>query len=117
MDVTEFLRNSSVFDWLVMFLTIVLILAALILLLTLRRAKPFYIVIGSAVIPLAGGLLSTFLKYQQARRFTEIADAGAEVIERAHAEAWVITYIAAVGSIIIAVLGLIGIVTKRRSAV
>ena len=114
---TDFLKHATVLDWLVIFVTLLLIAIALLLLFVLRSSKPFIIVVVSGTIPLAGGLLSTFLKYQQAQRALEmIGDVSAEVIEGAHAEAWIISYIGLVGAIIIAVLGLIGVATKRRAA-
>ena len=110
----SFLKFSSVLDWLVMFLTLVLILISLVLLFVLRSRKPFYFVIAAAALPLAGGLLSTFLKYQQLSRALELMErAPADLMERATAEAWMITYIAAGGAVVIALIGVIAIVTKR----
>jgi hypothetical protein len=40
----------------------------------------------------------------------------AEVLERATAEAWVITYIAAAGAVVIALIGIVGIVLKKPVA-
>ena len=116
MNVMEFLRYSTPLDWLVMFITAVLIIVGLILVFVLRNPKPFYIVIVSAAIPLAGGLLSTTLKLSQLQRaLTMVERAPAELTDRASAEAWMISYIAATGAIIIGLLGLIGVVTKRRA--
>jgi hypothetical protein len=116
---TNFLKHSAtIFDWLVIFVTILLVVVAVVLLFALRGSKPFLIVIVSALIPLAGGLASTFLKYQEMQRALEMAgDVGAEVVERARAEAWIISYIGIAGAIIIVGTGLIGMVTKKRTAV
>lgn len=97
-----------------MLMTLVLILTSLVLLFALRGRKPFYFVVAAAALPIAGGLLSTLLKYQQIRRAVKLAEtAPAEVIERATAEAWMITYIAAAGAVMIAFIGVLGILMKR----
>ena len=113
----SFLKFSSVLDWLVMLMTLVLVLVSLVLLFALRGRKPFYFVVVSAVLPLLGGLLSTFLKYRQMGRALEgMENLPAEVLERATAEAWVITYIATAGALVIAFIGIVGIVLKKPVA-
>jgi len=110
----SFLKFSSVLDWLVMLMTLVLILVSLVLLFTLRGRKPFYFVVALALLPLAGGLLSTFLKYRQMGRALEgMERVPAEVLENATSEAWVITYLAAAGALVIALIGIVGIVIKK----
>ena len=87
------------------------------MLFVLRTSKPFLLVVASAAIPVAGGLLSTFLKYRQAQgAFEEIGDVAALALQSTHAEAWIISYIALGGGIIITILGLTGMLTKRRAA-
>jgi hypothetical protein len=113
----SFLKFSSVLDWLVMLMTLVLITVSLVLLLVLRGRKPFYFVVALAVLPLFGGLLSTFLKYQQMGRALEMTErVPSEVIESATAEAWMITYVAAAGALVIVLIGVIGIVMKKPAA-
>ena len=110
----SFLKFSSVLDWLVMLVTVVLILVSLVLLFALRGRKSFYFVLALALLPLFGGLLSTFLKYQQmGRAVEEMERFPADVVERATAEAWMITYIAAAGALVIALIGIVGIVMKK----
>ena len=117
MDIAEFLRHSTVLDWVVLFLTGVLVILALLTLVIARGKKPFFFVLGSAVIPLAGGLFSTFMKYQQLERAIALAGSvTTEMVDRAQAESWVISYIGVAGAIIIGLLGLIGVVTKGRTA-
>lgn len=100
-----------------MLMTLVLILGSLVLLFVLRGRKPFFFVVAVAILPLFGGLLSTFLKYQQMGRALEMAEGvPAEVVESAMAEAWMITYIAAAGALVIALIGVIGIVMKKPVA-
>lgn len=111
-----FLKFSTILDWLVILLTLFLIVVSVLLLLLLRSPKPFYFVIVSAVLPVLGGLLSTFLKYQYAQRaMEELGAVAAEVVERGRAEAWIITYLAAIGAIIIALIGFLGVFLKGRS--
>lgn len=113
----NFLKFSSVLDWLVIFLTLVLILVAGVLLFVLRRPKPFYFVIASAVFPLLGGLLSTFIKHQQMQRaLQEMGNVSNDVLAQANAEAWVITYIAAAGALMIALIGIVGVMMKKSAA-
>ena len=115
MDLTEFLRNSTILDWLVLFLTGLLIIVALLTLMVVRSRKPFFFVLAAAVIPLAGGLLSTFVKHRQLEQAIGLAGSvSSEVVERAQAESWVISYIGVLGAIIIAMVGLIGVITKKR---
>jgi drug/metabolite transporter superfamily protein YnfA len=103
-------------DLLVISASILLVIAGLLLLFFLRSSKPFYFVIASAVLPLLGGLLSTFMKYQYADRALEnLGAVAAEAVNHARAEAWIITYLAAIGALIIALIGLLGVVLKRRS--
>jgi hypothetical protein len=112
-----FLKFSTILDWLVIALTLFLIMVAVLLLILLRSPKPFYFVIVSAVLPVLGGLLSTFMKYQYAERALEnLGAVAAEAVDRARAEAWIITYLAAIGALIIALIGFLGVVLKRRSA-
>ena len=111
-----FLKFSTILDWLVICLTLFLIMVAALLLIVLRSPKPFYFVIVSAVLPILGGLLSTFMKYQYLNRAIEnVGAVSAEVVERARAEAWIITYLAAIGALIIALIGFLGVFLKGRS--
>jgi len=113
----SFLKFSSVLDWLVMLMTLVLILVSLVLLFALGGRKPFYFVVALALVPLCGGLLSTFLKYQQmGRALEEMERLPADVIASATAEAWMITYVAAAGALVIALIGIVGIVMKKPVA-
>jgi hypothetical protein len=116
MDFVEFLRHSSVLDWLVLFLTAALVILALIMLIVARSRKPFFLVFAMAGLPLAGGLFSTFVKYQQLERALALAGSdSSDVVERAQAEAWIISYVGIAGAVIIAIFGLIGVITKRAA--
>lgn len=100
-----------------MLMTLVLIFVSLVLLFVLRARKPFYFVAAAAALPLLGGLLSTFLKYQQLGRALQMMEtASSEMMERATAEAWMITYIAGAGALVIALIGILGIVMKKPGA-
>jgi hypothetical protein len=62
--------------------------------------------------------LSTFLKYQYIERALEdMGMVAAEAASNARAEAWMITYVAGMGSIVIALIGLLGVMLKRRAVV
>jgi hypothetical protein len=112
----NFLRFSTILDWLVIFITLFLMLVAVLLLIVLRSRTPFYFVIVSAVLPILGGLLSTFMKYQYAQRALEnLGVVATEAVEHARAEAWIITYLAVTGAIIIALIGFLGVFLKGRS--
>jgi hypothetical protein len=112
----NFLKFSTILDWLVIFITLILIMVAVLLLILVRSRTPFYFVILSAALPILGGLLSTFMKYQYANRALEtVGMVAADVVERARAEAWIITYLAAIGTLIIALIGFLGVFLKSRS--
>jgi len=111
----NFEKFSTPLDWLVILGTVFLIVIGLALLIFLRSPKPFYFVIASAVAPLLGGLLSTFLKYQSLNRALEsMGRIAVEAVARGKAEALIITYFGIIGAIIIALIGLLGVVLKKK---
>lgn len=112
----NFLQFSTPLDWLVITLAAILILAGIVLLIVLRSPKPFYFFLVVALLPLLLGLLTTYLKYQEVERMLSMVarDSGLEAAEAGRREAWIITYIAAVATAVLALIGLLGVILKKR---
>ena len=111
----EFVKHSSPFDWLIIALVLTLIFVGILLLIVLRSRKPFYLFLVLALLPLLLGLLSTYLKYRGLERaLAMFPEAGDEVVDAAHREAWIITYIGATGSAVLALIGLLGLKLKKK---
>jgi uncharacterized membrane protein len=111
----NFLQSSATFDWLVMTLTVIMILAGVILLFVARRPRSFYFYLGVGLLPLLLGLLTTYLKIQEVERMMAMVapNSGVEVAEAGRREAWIITYIGAVGTVVAVLISLLGMISKK----
>jgi len=112
---SNFLKFSTPLDWLTIFSAVILIFVGLIMLIAVRRRTAMYFLLGIAIVPLALGLLTTYLKNREIERMVSMVESvGVEAAEAGRREALISTYIGATGTAIIELIGAIGIVIKRR---
>lgn len=112
---SNFLKFSGPFDLLIIVLTLILIVGGILLLVVARSRKPFYLLLVLALLPSLLGILSTNLKYREIERMlTVLAESGVEVAEPARREAWIITYFGAAGTAVLAFIGLLGLILKKK---
>ena len=112
---SNFLKYSSAFDMLILLLAFIFILLGILLLIVSHSRRPFYLLLVLALLPLLLGMLSTYLKYREIDRvLTMVADAGVEVAGAARQEAWIITYVGAAGTAVLALIGLLGVLVKKN---
>jgi len=112
---SNFLKFSTPLDWLTIFSAAILIFVGLIMLIAVRRRTPMYFLLGIAIVPILLGLLTTYLKNREIERMLSMVESvGAEAAEAGKREALISTYIGAAGTVIVELIGAIGIVTKRR---
>ena len=115
----SFLKHSSALELLVL-LVVVLIAVILIpvgiwIVIASRRRKPIYFFLPAALVPLLLGFLGTYLSLANVEKAAAMfPDASAEIVAAARQEAWVPAYVGAVGTLIPAAIGLIGLALKKR---
>jgi uncharacterized membrane protein len=113
---SDFMKHSSTLDWLVIFLSVILILAAILLLIVLRGRKPFYPFLVLALLPLLLGLATTYLKYREVDRMLSMVESvGVEAAAAGRREAWISTYVGAAGTGAAMLIGLFGLALKKDS--
>lgn len=117
----SFLKHSSGLELLV---TIVVLLLAVILIpigvwiaIASRSRKPIYFFLIATLLPLLLALFGTYLSLTNVEKAAAMfPEAGAEIVAAAREEAWVPTYIGAVGTLIPACIGVIGLVLKKDAS-
>jgi hypothetical protein len=111
---SNFLKFSSPLDWLTIFTAAILILVGLIILIAFRRRTAIYVLLVLATVPLVLGLLTTYLKNRDIERMlSTLESVGVEAAEAGRREAMISTYVGAAGTIIVELIGVIGLVFKR----
>lgn len=114
-----FLKHSSAVDLLILGLVIliavILIPAGIWIAIGARSRKPIYVLLVITFLPLLLGVLGTYLRFWNIERFAAMFPeaGGAEVVTAARQEAWITTYIGAAGTLVPAVIAVIGLVLKK----
>jgi uncharacterized membrane protein len=113
-----FLKSSSTLDLLVLLLVIliavVLIPVGILIAIFSRRRMPIYFFLMVSVLPLLLALLGTYLRFigiEHAIRSTP--NVSHEVVAASRQEAWITTYIGAVGTALPFLIGVTGLVLKK----
>jgi hypothetical protein len=118
----SFLKHSSGLELLVM-LAVVLLAVALIpigvwIAIAARRRKPIYFFLMAALLPFFLGLTGAYLSLANVEKAAAMfPEASAEIVTAARQEAWIPTYIGAVGTLVPALIGVIGLVLKKERQV
>jgi hypothetical protein len=114
----SFLKHSSGLGLLVMLvvilLAVILIPVGIWIVIASRSRKPIYFFLMAALLPLLLALLGTYLSLANVEKVAAMfPEASTEIVAGARQEAWVPTYIGAVGTLIPAFIGVIGLVLKK----
>lgn len=118
-NLIPFLKSSSAVDWcfiiLVVFIAVMLIPVGLWIVIASRRRKSIYFLLAMAFLPLLLALLGTYVRIRTIETQTApYQDANAEVIAAWIREAWIMTYIGALGSLVPALIAVTGLVVKNN---
>ena len=113
-----FLKSSSVVDWcfiiLVISIGVILIPVSLWIVIASQRRKPIYLLLIMAFLPLLLALVGTYVRNSKvevlAASYPEI---GARTIAAWRQENSLMTYIGAAGTVVPAVIAVIGLVFKK----
>ena len=114
----SFLKHSSALELLVMLvvflLALVLIPVGIWIVIASRRRKPIYFFLIATLLPLLLGLLGTYLSLANVEKMAAMfPEAGAEIVTAARQEAWIPTYIGVAGTLIPALIGVVGLILKK----
>jgi NO-binding membrane sensor protein with MHYT domain len=114
-----FLKHSSTLDLLVILLgiliTVLLVPIGIWIVSASRSRRPIYFFLIIAVLPLVLGHLETYLRFRGMEKALELfPDASHEVLASASHEAWIATYIGAAGTVVLWLIGLTGLVLKKK---
>jgi beta-lactamase regulating signal transducer with metallopeptidase domain len=114
----SFLKHSSGLELLVMLavilLAVMLIPVGIWIVVAAQRRRPIYFFLMIALLPLLIALPGTYLGLANVEKTAAMfPEAGAEIVTAARQEAWIPTYIGAVGTLIPALIGVIGLVLKK----
>ena len=114
-----FLKHSSTLDLFVVMLIIaiavILIPVGIWIVIRSRRRKPIYFFLIITLLPLLLGLLGTYLRYIRIERaLALVPNASAEVVAEVRQEAWITTYIGAVGTAVPGLIGVTGLILKKK---
>jgi len=114
----SFLKHSSGLELLVMLgvilLAVILIPAGVWIVVASRRRKAVYLFLLVALLPLLLALLGTYLSLANVEKAAAMfPEASAEIVTAARQEAWIPTYLGAVGTVIPLLIGVIGLVLKK----
>lgn len=113
-----FLKNSSVVDWffimLVVFIAVILIPIGLWIVIASRRRKSIYLLLMMTFLPLLLALLGTYVRIRTLETLpARYPDVSAEVVAAGSKEAWIMTYIGALGTLVPALIAVTGLVVKN----
>jgi hypothetical protein len=111
---SSFLKPSSPLDWLVIFLSVSLVLAGILLLMVARGRKPFFAFLILALLPLVLGLAITYLESRQVTRGVIAAGSGPGVAFAGWQHALVGTCIGAAGTVAAMLIGLFGLASRKN---
>jgi 1-acyl-sn-glycerol-3-phosphate acyltransferase len=114
----EFLKHGSAVDLLFVLLvvlsTLVLVIAVITIAIASRNRKPLYFLLFIGLIPMLLALFGTYLKVRNTERLlAEFPDAGVEVVAAARQEEWIIAYIGVVGTTLVELIALTGLILKK----
>lgn len=114
----SFLKHSSGLELLVMLvvilLAVILIPVGIWIVIASPRRKPIYFFLMATLLPLLLALLGTYLSLANVEKAaTMFPEASAEIVTAARQEAWIPTYIGVAGTLIPALIGVIGLVLKK----
>jgi hypothetical protein len=114
----SFLKHSSGLELLVVLvvilLAVMLIPVGIWIVIASRRRKRIYFFLIAAFLPLFLAFLGTYLSLANVEKAAAMfPEAGAEIVTAARQEAWIPTYIGAVGTLIPAAIGVIGLILKK----
>ena len=114
----SFLKHSSALELLVLLVVILLsvslIAVGIWIVIASRRRKPIYFFLMATLLPLFLGLLGTYLSLANVEKTAAMfPEASAEIVTAARQEAWVPTYIGVAGTLIPALIGVVGLVLKK----
>ena len=113
--VTDFLKNCSLLDLLVIVVTLILILAGILILIVGRSRSLMYGFLLVASAPLLLGLLAMFVKHRLlARGFGMFGRLSDEAIAAGRQEALVIACVGATGTVVLVLIGLVGLALKKN---
>ncbi len=113
-----FLKHSSALD-LVIILLVVLIAVIFIpvgigTVIASRSRKPIYFFLIIVWLPLFLALLGTYLRFRGVERaIADFPEVSSEVVVAARQEAWITTYIGAIGTALPGLIGVIGLLVKK----
>ncbi|HVF46402.1 MAG TPA: hypothetical protein VNA17_02435 [Pyrinomonadaceae bacterium] len=119
---TDFLKSSTLVDFgfilIVLGLSGVLILAGLVMLIVVKRRKPFYLLAVFAILPLVAALAGAGWRYYQAEKlmaeYTSIAgDEASEWRQRFRTELLIMSTTGLPGTVLPILIALVGLVIKR----
>jgi len=116
----SFLKHSSGLELLVVLavvlLAVILIPVGIWIVIASRRRKPIYLFLMVALLPLLLALLGTYLALSNVEKAAAMfPEASAEIVTAARQEAWIPAYIGAVGTLVPALIGVIGLMLKKES--
>ena len=115
----SFLKHSSGLELLVLLavilVTVILISAGIWIGIASRSRKPLYFFLLAALLPFFLGLLGTYLSLANVEKTAAMfPEASAEIVTAARQEAWIPTYIGVAGTLIPALIGVVGLVLKKE---
>jgi Flp pilus assembly protein TadB len=116
----SFLKHSSGLELLVVLgvilLAVILIPVGVWIVIASQRRKPLYLFLMVALLPLLLALLGTYLSLANVEKAAAMfPEASTEIVTAARQEAWIPTYLGAVGTVIPVLIGVIGLVLKKDS--
>lgn len=116
----SFLKHSSGLELLVVLgvvlLAVILIPVGVWIVIASRSRRPVYLFLIAALLPLLLALLGTYVGLANVEKAAAMfPEAGAEIVTAARQEAWIPTYLGAVGTAIPVLIGVIGLVLKKDS--
>lgn len=113
--VTDFLKSRGLLDLLVILVTIVLILAGILISIVSESRKPIHQLLVVAFVPLLLGLLDMFVKNRLLdRRFGFMGPLSVEAVALGRRDAIVIACIGATGTVVLVLIGFLGLALKKN---
>jgi len=113
--VTDFVKNCGLLDLFVIVVTLILILAGILILIVGRSRRVMFRLLVVAFVPLLLGLLDMFVKNRFLdRRVGLMGPLSTEAVAAGRRDAMLIACIGATGTVMIVLIGFLGLALKKN---